>query len=186
MIFSDHAVGPVLWGTKHTLSNIFSWCPMEFPVCTEQWHKQKGQMKHNRHICLVSNINACNLPPSHFIISLVFPPHLLWAFVESTGEISVCGRACLSSTGSRGWLRDFERWGNDWEGKENSHFAALVCCLWRALFPFVCLAITYSAQGNSSRGWAQASVKTENNEATAAQRMAFSLCLGHPHHSFPS
>ena len=111
------------------------------------------------------------------------PPHLLWASVEITGEISVCGRACLSSRGSRGkggGGGGVEGGRKDWEGEEKEIHALQYCCVVCGTLPFVCLAITYSAQGHSSRGWARASVKTENNEATAAQRIAFSLCLGRP------
>lgn len=117
---------------------------------------------------------------SFYYIRYVFFPHLLWASVEITGEISVCGRACLSSRGSRG--KGGGVWGKrkDWEGEEKETHALQYCCVVCGTLPFVCLAITYSAQGHSSRGWARASVKTENNEATAAQRIAFSLCLGRP------
>lgn len=119
--------------------------------------------------------------PSHFIISLMFSPHLLWAFVEITGEISVCGRACLLSRGSRGKVWGFE--GGEKTEKERKTrltFRNTAVLFVEHTLPFVCLTITYSAQRNSSRGWARASVKTENNEATAAQRIVFSLCLGHP------
>lgn len=129
----------------------------------------------------LANTDACILPAFHFIISITFFPHQLWASVEITGEISVCGRVCLSSRGSRGKGEGFER-GGDCEGEEKKR---IVLCSTAVLFvertlPFVCLTITYSAQGHLSRGRAQASIKTENNEATAAQRIAFSLRLGRP------
>ena len=128
------------------------------------------------------------MPVSFLPFILLYPlrppsPHLLWASVEITGEISVCGRACLSSRGSRGkggGGGGVEGGRKDWEGEEKEIHALQYCCVVCGTLPFVCLAITYSAQGHSSRGWARASVKTENNEATAAQRIAFSLCLGRP------
>lgn len=46
--------------------------------------------------------------PFYFTVSLVFFLHLLRASVEITGEISVCGRPCLSSRGSRGKGDGFE------------------------------------------------------------------------------
>lgn len=118
---------------KNLLSNIFRCCPKEVSIFTEELHKQKGQIKQNggKEVYIFSaSIDACILPPFHFIISVTFFPHPLWAPVEITGELSVCGKACLSSRGSRGEDRLRRR------GKRDSCFAVLLCCLWHS---FLCV-----------------------------------------------
>lgn len=130
------------------------------------------------------NIDGSILPVFYSIISLVFFPHLLCTSSKITGEISVCGRPCFSSIVNKGkgggCKKNTQKIRKDCRGEERKK-GFMLCSI--AVFvertlPFVCLEITYSAQARSSRGWAQASVKMENNEATAAQRIALTLCLG--------
>lgn len=134
-IFTDHAVGLVLRRTKkHPLRHLQMLSkggPCLHWGAAQTKRTDETKWRNVEVYIFPANIDACILPPFHFIISVTFFPHLLWASVEITGEISVCGRACLSSRGKRGkGVGRLRR-----RGKRDSCFAVLLCCLWSALFP---------------------------------------------------
>lgn len=111
------------------------------PVLSQEPWKQKGQMKQNgrkevQHSIFPVNIRLCPACLSFYDISHIFP-HPLGAPVEITGELSVCGKACLSYGGNQegtGGLggRKTEKMRKN----RDSCFAVVLCCLWHS---FLCV-----------------------------------------------
>lgn len=141
---------------------------------TDRWNK----MDERRRKRYLSSQHRCVCPASlsffFFFISHISPP-THWELLRKlqVSSQSVARSAFRLAGVKRG--REVFRGKKNGEDEGKTEIPALQqCCGVCATLFFVCLAITYSAQGHSSRGWARASVKTENNEATALQRMPFS------------
>lgn len=94
--------------------------------------KQNGR----KEVYIISaGIDVCILHPFHFIISVTFFPHPLWAPVEITGEISVCGKACLSSRGNRGRVEGCLEVGKTKRKRKKRFMLCSTAVLFVALFP---------------------------------------------------
>lgn len=145
-IFTDHAVGLVLKRRKNKATSPASSdaAQTRSPLLSQEPWKQKAQMNQNgrkevQHFIFPVNIRLCPACLSFYDISHIFP-HPLGAPVEITGELSVCGKACLSYGGSQEGTGGF-RGKKNWEDEEKQRFllcssavlfvALFSLCVWR-------------------------------------------------------